>query len=151
LQAAGEAGIPIEIVPGVTAASAAAAAFGVSLTERGTSDTLVLSSGMSRSGDPLPDTTRLSGPGTTNAFYMSVGQASRIKAALLERGMPPSSKVRIAAKVSHREQALSECRLDTLDAHLERTGCEGCAVILVTWSKAGDSSRERPPLQTCVA
>lgn len=137
LQAARDVGIPVEIVPGVTAASAAAAAFGESLTERGMTDTLVLATGMARAGDTLPDTTRLSGPGTTTAFYMSVAQAARIKAALLDRGMPPSSRVRIAAKVSHLEQSLSECRLDALDGHLAKIECSGCAVILLTWPKSG--------------
>ncbi len=135
LQAARDASIPVEIVPGVTAAVAAAAAFGESLTKRGVADTLVLSTGMGCADDPLPDTTRLSGQGTTTALYMSVGQAARIKIALLDRGLPPSTRVRVAAKVSQQEQALSECRLDALDDHLEQTGCCGCAVLLVTWPK----------------
>ena len=150
LHAARAAGIPCEIVPGITAASAAAAAFGDSLTERGVTDTVVLATGMSRTGDVLPDTTRLSGPGTTTAFYMSVGQAARIRAALLAQGMPPSSTVRVAANVSHRDQSLTECRLDALDAHLAATGCRGCAVILVSWSKALDPVRD-VPLRACIA
>ena len=151
VRAARAAGIPVEIIPGVTAASAAAAAFGESLTDRGRTDTLVLTTGMSRAGDPLPDTTRLSGPGTTTAFYMSVAQAPRIMADLLDRGMPPGSRVRIAAHVSQPDQTLTTCRLDQLDAHLRQSGCTGCAVILVSWDKGIMATSVPMPAQTCVA
>lgn len=151
IDAARAAGIPVEIVPGVTAAAAAAAAMGESLTERGISDTVVLSTGMSRACDPLPDTTRLSGPGTTTALYMAVGQAARIKTALLARGMPPGSRVRVAMKVSQPGQSLSECRLDALESHLKAIACEGCAVLLLTWPKDSIQSANMDIDQVCVA
>ena len=84
LDAARAAGIKTEIVPGVTAACAAAAQTGISLTERGVSDTLVLSTAACRAGDPLPDCTRHMQPGTTTVFYMSAGQATRLRAGLAE-------------------------------------------------------------------
>ncbi len=100
LSAARAVGIPVEIVPGVTAASAAAARAGFSLTERGVSDSLVLTTGMTRKGDELPDCCRHAQPGTTLAFYMSVGQAARISERLVALGMPKDSPVTIAVDVS---------------------------------------------------
>ena len=55
IEAVRAAGIAFEIVPGVTAATAAAARAGISLPERGTASTIVLSTGTSQSGT-VPET-----------------------------------------------------------------------------------------------
>lgn len=148
IAAAEAAGISVEIVPGVTAASAAAAAFGQSLTERGISDTLILTTGMGRDGDPLPDAARHATPGATIALYMSVRQSGKIAVSLMARGLAPCSIVQVAADISKHSENLSECRLDRLEMHLAETGCTGCAMLLVTWAKdavAGDM--EKSPIR----
>ena len=143
LSAADDAGIPVEIVPGVTAACAAAARAGVSLTERGVADTLVLTTGMCRDGDPLPDCCRHAKPGTTLAFYMSVGQASRIRDGLISAGMPGSSAVRIAVDVSKQTDRILACTIDTLPATLRNEQISGGATLLVTWPKAANSASDQ--------
>jgi uroporphyrin-III C-methyltransferase/precorrin-2 dehydrogenase/sirohydrochlorin ferrochelatase len=120
----------------VTSAAAAAAALGQSLTCRGVSDTLILTTGMSRAGAPLPDCTRFAGPGTTTAFYMSVQQATRIADALRARGLSGATTVQVAREVSKSSEALSHCRLDQLPQHFDAIGCTGCAIVLVTWPEA---------------
>ena len=133
IAAAKVAGIPVEMVPGVTAASAAAASLGRSLTERGVADTFVVATGMGCADNPLPDCTRLSGPGTTTAFYMSVAQASRVSTDLMKQGLPGESKVDVCvdvSKVSERHIATTVAELPhALAAH----AVESCAIILVTW------------------
>lgn len=137
LDAARAHGIEVEIVPGVTAASAAAAALGQSLTERGVSDTLVMATGTGSADNPLPDCVRHASPGTTLAFYMSVGQAARITGALLAKGMPAGAEVQLAAEVAKPGQWLGRCGLSDLPDTLARHRVKGCAIILVTWpSKA---------------
>lgn len=133
--AARAAGLPVEIVPGVTAACAAAAAMGRSLTERGVADTLVLTTGMGREG-ALPDATRLSGPGTTTAFYMSVAQAGRIADGLMQRGLPGEAPVQVAVEVSKPGERQLQGRLDELAALVARAGISGCAILMVTWPEA---------------
>lgn len=137
IDAAKAAGVSVEIVPGVTAASAAASAFGQSLTQRGVSNTLVLSTGTGQAQDPQPDCTRHSGPGTTTAFYMSVGQAARISAALIEQGLPAHAPVQIAVEVSKPGQRLLHARVDGLAKTLATNCVKGCALLLVTWPEAG--------------
>ncbi|KGM86465.1 siroheme synthase, N-terminal domain protein [Roseovarius mucosus DSM 17069] len=68
IAAAQAAGVPVELVPSVTAASVAGAALRQSLTERGVADTFVIATISGCSDNPLPDCTRLTGPGTTTAF-----------------------------------------------------------------------------------
>ncbi|MBY6117625.1 siroheme synthase CysG [Mameliella alba] len=143
------AGIAVELVPGITAASAAAAALGEPLTERGISDTLILTTGMSREGAALPDSTRHAAPGTTSAFYMSVRQAARIRDDLMARGMPPQAPVRVAIEVSKPGEHLLTCPLVSLEESLQEVGCKGCAVILVTWPEAAVPAA--PAAETCAA
>ena len=88
---------------------------------------------MSREGAALPDSTRHAAPGTTSAFYMSVGQATRIRDDLMARGMPPQAPVRVAIEVSKPGEHLLTCPLGALEESLQEVGCKGCAVILVTW------------------
>ncbi|CAN0541012.1 unnamed protein product, partial [Laminaria digitata] len=127
------AGIDVDVVPGITAASAAAAARGETLTERGVSDTLILTTGMAQAGAALPDSTCLASPGTTSVFYMSVGQAGRIRDDLLARGLSPKTRIRLGVDVSKPTQQLLDCPLDALEQTLRAADCHGCAVIMVTW------------------
>lgn len=133
LDAARAAGIPVELVPGVTAASAAGASLGKSLTERGVANTLVLATGTGCANDPLPDSTRLSGPGTTTAFYMSVAQADRLSKDMLDRGMPPESPVDICVNVSKRNERHLSATVETLAEVIRGNRIQGCAILLVTW------------------
>lgn len=145
LAAARAEGIPVEIVPGVTSASAAAASLGQSLTERGIADTLILTTGMSRDGDPLPQSARFAGPGTTTALYMSVRQSARISAALLERGLPKDAPVHIVVDASKQTERKLTATAATLAETLATEKVSGCAMILVTWPS---SAVETPDL-TC--
>lgn len=136
LSAAKDAGISVEIVPGVTAAAAAGAALGQSLTERGQTDTLILTTGTGAPDDSLPDCTRFAGPGATTAFYMATRQAARLRAGLMRQGLSGSAQVQIAAEVSKPGERLVTCRLEALEETLAQMGCRGSAVLLVSWPKA---------------
>ncbi len=141
IEAARSAGIPVEVVPGVTAASAAGASMGRSLTERGVANTLVLATGTGRAEDPVPDATRLSGPGTTTALYMSVGQAARLASDWMARGMPPDTPVEICVDVSKPEQRHVPATVATLAQEIQAHDVKGCAVLLVTWPEPAVEQR----------
>ncbi len=133
LDAARAAGVSIDIVPGVTAALAAGASLGQSLTERGSVDTLVIASGTGSAENPLPDCTRMSGPGTTTAFYMAAQQSDRIAKRLMEQGLLHDSPIDICADVSKPTERYIQTTLGELVRTIESHGISGCAVILVTW------------------
>lgn len=140
IDAARAAGIPVEIVPGITAACAAAAGLTRSLTERGVANTLVLATGTGHADDPTPEATRLSGPGTTTALYMSVRQAGRITGQWIAQGMPPSNPVSICVDVSKPGQQNIEATVETLVDALQANHVTGCAILLVTWPQASENS-----------
>ncbi|UWQ94831.1 siroheme synthase CysG [Rhodobacteraceae bacterium M385] len=133
IAAAEKAGVPVEIVPGITAVSAAGAAMGQSLTTRGQSDTLVLATGTGSAEAPFPDCVRHTGPGTTTAIYMGVRQVDRICAALLEAGFPAQASVDVCVDVSKDTQRLLSEPVATLPARMRAEGIEGCAILLVRW------------------
>ncbi|MEY1556275.1 siroheme synthase CysG [Yoonia sp. R2331] len=136
IDAARAAGIPIEVVPGVTAASAAGASLTRSLTERGVADTLILTTGTGSADDPLPAATRLSGPGTTTALYMATRQAGRLADQWIAQGIPPDVTVDICVDVSKPGARHLTATLATLVDALAAHQITGSAVLLVTWPKA---------------
>ncbi len=135
LAAAREYGIATEIVPGVTAASAAAASLGVSLTERGETDTLVLTTGTCRPGDGHPDWGHHVRQGTTLALYMGVRNADAVRANLLRAGAVPETAVDVVADVSKAGERHLTTMLSELPDALESSGVSGNALILFRFSK----------------
>lgn len=133
IDAARKAGIAVEIVPGITAASAAAAAMGRSLTQRGVSNQLVLATGTGCDGDVLCGDDRLIAPGATTAFYMAARQGDGVKSALQRRGLPDTHPIDIAANVSTPGERLIKTTLGDLPDCLARENIDGGAILLVTW------------------
>src|SRR3569623_400994 len=94
LEACRKAGVPVRICPGVTAASAAAADLGVSLTLRGLARKLVFVTAHARAGDALDlDWSTLADPRATLAIYMGKAAAGEVSARLIEAGLPGSTPV----------------------------------------------------------
>lgn len=132
--------IPFEVIPGVTAASAAAAVMGAALTERGVADTLVLSTGMAREGDGLPDWGRYVVQGTRMVFYMAIGRAEELRDNLRNSGLDGSLKVSVAAEVTTARQKIFETNLEALPDRLREEGVTGCALIMLTVPKVRSSA-----------
>jgi uroporphyrin-III C-methyltransferase len=83
-----DAGIPVEIVPGITAAQGAATATGVPLTHRGLATGVRYVTGHCRSDRPLDlDWRALADPRTTLVVYMGVASIAGISEQLIENGM----------------------------------------------------------------
>ncbi|MWB76636.1 uroporphyrinogen-III C-methyltransferase [Pseudooceanicola sp. 216_PA32_1] len=136
IAAARAAGIEVEIVPGITAASAAAAAIGRPLTERGETDTFVITTGTCRPGDADPDRAHLARPGTAAAFYMAVDKAEAVQSDLIAAGTPGSCPVDIVAAVSTGRQRHVATTLDSLAATMRASGVQSPAILLVRHPKS---------------
>lgn len=133
IAAAESRGISVEIVPGVTAACAAAACAGISLTERGVTNNLVLATGTGADGEMPHLSDHLSGPGTTTAFYMATRQAAQISATLRAQGVPQDLQFTLAVDVSKPGQRILSGPISHLDRIIRDHGVTGCAVILLRW------------------
>jgi uroporphyrinogen III methyltransferase/synthase len=100
-----EAGVPFEVVPGVTAAPAVAAYAGIPITHRGLTSTFALVTGHE---DPSKDETdvdwsALARMGTV-AFYMSVKNLPRIAERLTAAGLPAATPAAVIASGTYPRQ-----------------------------------------------
>lgn len=109
-----EAGVTLDIVPGITAAFAAAAATEIPLTLRGVASSLVFVTGHDADGRTLPDWADMAVNGTTVAVYMGLTVAAKIAGRLIEAGIQPSTPVAIIENASRPEQRSFIGRLDQL-------------------------------------
>ena len=109
-------GIPVEVVPGITAALAMASALGVSLTHRDIAQSVRFVTGHSRQGG-LPrdiDWKAVADPSATTVFYMGGRTAGRIAVRLLAEGLPADTPAVIAAAVTRPGQSQWQGTLATL-------------------------------------
>src|SRR5437899_6823110 len=91
IEAVRSAGIAFEVIPGVTAGTAAAARLGISLTERGSSSMIVFVTGTDHTGHypATLDWDLLARAEGTLVFYMPVGALEAITASLTSLGRDP--------------------------------------------------------------
>lgn len=108
LTAVRAAGIACEIVPGVTSASAAAAAAGIPLTRRTHAQRLQFITAADTSGELPPglNLPALADPGATTVVYMGKRTFPALAAALIAQGLPPDTPALLAEGVSTPEERL---------------------------------------------
>ena len=127
-------GIPFEIVPGVTAALAAAAGAGIPLTQRNTSSALIFLTGHE---DPtthaLATDWRRYGalPDATLAIYMGMGHLRLILSELMAGGLPPETPAAVVQWASLGRQRSVAGTAATLADLAEARRLDAPAVILV--------------------
>ncbi len=115
LDACRAAGVAVSICPGVTAASAAAAGIGRSLTLRGMARKLVFVTAHARAGETLDlDWQALADPQATLAVYMGKAAAGTVARSLLAAGLPPSTPVALVENASLVDERHFHTRLDLL-------------------------------------
>jgi uroporphyrin-III C-methyltransferase / precorrin-2 dehydrogenase / sirohydrochlorin ferrochelatase len=123
-------GVPVEIVPGITAATGCAAAAGIPLTHRDHAHAMTIVTGHGKEGEPEVDWAALARLGQTLVVYMGATTAGRIAGRLMAHGMDPATPVAVIANGTRREQAVRVgdlSRLGRLAASLER----GAPAVLV--------------------
>ncbi|WP_298213905.1 uroporphyrinogen-III C-methyltransferase [Acidocella sp.] len=126
------AGMSFEIVPGVTAASAAAAALPASLTRRGVARSLHFITGCDADHSlPAYDWAALARAGGTLAFYMGrkhiAGIAARLRAAGMEASLPAAA----IESASLAEQRIIRAPLGRLAEEVMRAAPVGPVLLLV--------------------
>ena len=121
-----EAGIPIDVVPGITSASAMAATLGISLTHRDHAQGVRFVTGHSRSGK-LPDGLdwrHLAEQRMTTIFYMGGRTAGQIRARLLAAGMAGDTPCVVVSAVTRINETRWVGRLDALGEAVARIGVD---------------------------
>ena len=123
-------GIPVEVVPGITAATGCAAAAGIPLTHRDHAHAMTVVTGHGRDGEPDVDWAALARLRQTLVVYMGASIAGRIASRLMAHGMNPATPVAVIANGTRREQTVRVghlSRLGNLAASVDR----GAPAVLV--------------------
>ncbi|WP_298293095.1 uroporphyrinogen-III C-methyltransferase [Thiomonas sp.] len=114
------AGLTVEIVPGITAASAAAATVGASLTHRDLSPGVAFVTGHRQAGASSVRWSEIARSGLTIAVYMGLSEASRLQSDLLCSGLAPTTPLVLveaaSTPVERRVATTIGALLDTLNA-----------------------------------
>lgn len=141
------AGFPVRICPGITAASAAAASAGMSLSLRGVARDVRFVTAHSRRGAALDiDWRSLARGGSTLAFYMGREAAGEIRRGLMRAGMPGETPVMIACEVSGPGERRLVTRLDLLDLATKSFAADAATLILVGAAVTLASSAPAEPM-----
>jgi uroporphyrin-III C-methyltransferase len=111
-----DAGIDIEIVPGITSAVAAPAAAGVPVTHRGVSAAFTVVTGHRRPGEPDIDWRALAKVGGTIVILMGVAHRAAIAEELIDGGLAPDTPIMAVHKATTDAEVIIRCRLDELGA-----------------------------------
>jgi uroporphyrin-III C-methyltransferase len=134
-------GIPVQVCPGVTAASAAAASAGVSLTLRGLARKLTLVTAHARAGEALQlDWNSLADADSTLAVYMGRAAAPEVAREMIAAGRSPETPVMIAVNVSLPQERIIRGRLASL-AFLVQTISDEDPTLLIIGEAVGRGDR----------
>jgi uroporphyrin-III C-methyltransferase / precorrin-2 dehydrogenase / sirohydrochlorin ferrochelatase len=140
-----EAGIPFEVVSGVTAASAAAAALGCSLTSRNYASSVIYSTGHHA---PENDQRQLPREESTRVVYMPGRDLHRLAAELLAEGLPAELPCAVVSRAAQPDQ---QVRLGTLAnlAQLEPT--QAPSLVIAGWAVRSMDAARLPAAETALA
>ena len=131
-------GIPHEVIPGITAALACAAAAGVALTDRRHARSVTL---LSQRGNTLLDEAALAAPGQTLAIYMGVGELKTLSRALIARGRAADTPCVLIENGSLPNQRVLDGTLGGLSA-LARTHAIRTPALLIVGEVAARAAQD---------
>ena len=131
IEAITAAGISYQVIPGITAASAAVAHIGQSLTKRGRNSSVRLITGHDTRGYANHDWLALAADGEVAAIYMGKKSARFIQGRLLMHGANPDTPVTIIENVSRPDQRIIACTLGTLEPTMSDANLTGPALTFL--------------------
>ncbi|RPD98969.1 uroporphyrinogen-III C-methyltransferase [Candidatus Pantoea deserta] len=116
LQAAQEAGIPFQVVPGVTAAAGATAYAGIPLTHRDHAQSVMFITGHCRADGDGIDWPSLARARQTLAIYMGTVKAAEISEGLIRHGRAADTPVAVIGRGTRQDQQVLTGTLEHLEA-----------------------------------
>ena len=128
IEALEAADISYRIIPGITAASAAVAGIGQSLTKRGRNASVRLITGHDTKGYADQDWRALAVPGEVAAIYMGKKAARFIQGRLLMHGADPATPVTIIENISRTNQRVIATTLGELEPTMTHADLTGPAI-----------------------
>ncbi|MEL6620559.1 MAG: siroheme synthase CysG [Pseudomonadota bacterium] len=131
IDAVTDAGITWHVVPGITAASAAVASIGQSLTRRGRNAAVRFITGHDMHGFADHDWKTLARPGEVSAIYMGKKSARFIQGRLMMHGIDPATPVTFVENASRPDQQILSTTVAEMEPTLTQAGLGGPALTLI--------------------
>lgn len=126
-----EAGIAVEVVPGITAAVGCAAYAGIPLTHRDWAQSVTFATGHLKHGLDELDWAGLSRPTQTVVFYMGMTAAAGIAEALIAHGRSPETPVAVIYHGTRPDQKVVIATLKTLAKQISAEAIKPPALLIV--------------------
>ena len=128
------AGIAVEVVPGVTAAQAAAARLGISLTHRHHARRLQYITGHGVAGHlPDIDWNSLADPSATTVVYMPKRTLGDIAAAAIAHGLDPATPAVVVADATRPGETIVRGTIGDVASRVEAHTLAGPALMMIGW------------------
>ncbi|HET9630383.1 MAG TPA: uroporphyrinogen-III C-methyltransferase [Novosphingobium sp.] len=124
------AGVPVEVVPGISAANGAAAAAGIPLTHRDAASIVTFVAGQCK-GLTEQDWSGLAGKGRTLVIYMGVATAEAISEKLMADGLAPDVPVALIENATRPEMRVLRGPLAGLAALVADNRVKSPALIVI--------------------
>jgi uroporphyrinogen III methyltransferase/synthase len=139
-----QAGVPFEIVPGITSAIAAPAYAGIPVTHRDHNTSFTIATGHEdpTKGYSSLDFAKLANRKATTIFLMAMGNLAGIVAKLKENGLEGDTPVGIVHEGTKPTQEVLTATIDTVIDEVARTGITAPAIVVV-----GDVVGEREKIR----
>jgi uroporphyrin-III C-methyltransferase/precorrin-2 dehydrogenase/sirohydrochlorin ferrochelatase len=129
------AGISFEIIPGITSASAGAAAIKASMTKRRRNSSFRFVTGQDVDGFAEHDWKGLAQPGAAAAIYMGVRAARFIQGRLMIHGATPDTPITAIENISRSDQKIVSATVATMIDVFEAAGIKGPAILFLGLSR----------------
>lgn len=130
IDALSAAGIAFDVVPGITAAQAASAELGISLTQRGIARGVVLTTPRVGVDETSSDWAAGIAAGNTVVIYMGAGKAGEVAQKLLSRGVTGATPAVIIENATLPDRCETWCVVATLEQAARRK-VDGPALIVI--------------------
>ena len=127
------AGIPFDVIPGISTAQAAAALLKVSLTHRDHAKRLQFVTGHSREGQ-LPsnlDWRALADPGATTAVYMAMRTLPELRDRMIAHGLPAATPAFALLEVGRAGETVVRSTIGNLPEDLAAARVTGACLVLI--------------------
>lgn len=125
------AGVPVEIVPGISSSIAGPAYAGIPVTHRSYSTSLTIVTGHESEGSTGVDWPVIAKLGGTIVFLMGFGNLAAIARKLIEHGMTPDRRVAVISKATTPEQRTVTGTLNDIEARVAEAQLVTPALIVV--------------------
>ncbi|MFN4062855.1 MAG: uroporphyrinogen-III C-methyltransferase [Parazoarcus communis] len=154
-----EAGVTVEVVPGVTAAAGIAAYAGIPLTHRDHAQSVVFTTGFLKDGALDLDWPMLARPGQTLVIYMGISRLAEICDQLVAHGLPATTPAGVVERGTTAAQRVVTGDLATLAERVKGAGIRPPALTVVggvvglyprlAWFAAETDEAAHPPHAGC--